>query len=301
MYRAPHVRTLSVAGRHWICNVRVPAGVLEMTGAGMGGAVRSMRRFTKAVAVVAALAAGCTSSPSSALHSHLAQCAAYDLLLRLAAPLPSMTGEHAVLYTLANRGPAACTVRGYPQVTLYGARGWVLPFRYADGGGAYVTARPPVTVVLAHGGMAYVLAAKYRCDLGIAQNVATMRLALPAAGGQVFSSRQPVRVSGPPGLSYCRGGPRDPGQLVTISPIEETRRAASSPDHGPGQRGRLFSPRPCPQCRHRAASGQESASGRDPLNASAMPWPAGLCGGAVPMLGLACWAGGEHNVVPDRR
>ena len=187
-----------------------------------------MRRLTLAVAVMASFAAGCTSSPGSAPHGHLARCAAHALVLRPAAPVPPMTGEHAVLYTLANRGPAACTVRGYPQVALYDARGRVLPFRYTDGGGAYVTARKPVTVVLAHGAMAWVLAAKYRCDLGIAQNAATIRLALPAAGGQVFSSRQPVGRSGPPGLSYCRGGPRDPGQLVTISPIEATPQATSS-------------------------------------------------------------------------
>jgi Domain of unknown function (DUF4232) len=81
--------------------------------------------------------------PSSAPHGHLAQSAAQALVLRPAAPVPSMTGEHAVLYTLANRGPAACTVRGYPQVTLYDARGRVLRFRYADGGGAYVTAASP--------------------------------------------------------------------------------------------------------------------------------------------------------------
>jgi hypothetical protein len=139
-----------------------------------------------------------------------------------------MTGEHAVLYTLASRGPAACTVRGYPQLTFYDARGRVLPFGYADGGGAYVTARKPVGVVLARGVMAYVLAAKYRCDLGTARNAATIRLALPVVGGQVFSSRQPLRPSGPAGLPYCRGGPRDPGQLVTISPIEQTPQAASS-------------------------------------------------------------------------
>jgi hypothetical protein len=177
---------------------------------------------------MASFAAGCTSSPSSAPHGHLAQCAAHALVLRPAAPAPPVTGEHAVLYTLANRGPAACTVRGYPQVTLYDARGRVLPFRYANGGGAYVTARKPVTVVLTHGATAYVLAAKYRCDLGIAQNAATIQIVLPAAGGQVFSSRQPLRLSGPPGLSYCSGGPRDPGQLVTISPIEETPQATSS-------------------------------------------------------------------------
>jgi hypothetical protein len=91
-----------------------------------------------------------------------------------------MTGEHALLYALASRGPGACTVRGYPQVTLYDASGRALPIRYAGGGGAYVT------------------------------------------------SRKPVRVSGPPGLSYCRGGPRDPRPAGHVSPIEGTLPGTSS-------------------------------------------------------------------------
>jgi Protein of unknown function (DUF4232) len=226
-----------------IFNVRARAGVLEMTDAGMSGAVRSMRRFAIAVAVMASSAAGCASSPGGESHGHLARCAAHALALRPGLPVSPMTGEHAVLYALVNRESAACTVRGYPQVTLYDARGRVLPFRYAAGGGAYVTARTPVTVVLAHGAMAYVLGAKYRCDLGTAQNAATIRLALPAAGGQVFSTRQPVKASGPPGLSYCRGGPRDPGQLVTISPIEGTPQATQQPALTVGRAGAGHFPR----------------------------------------------------------
>lgn len=189
-----------------------------------------MRRFTAAVtaAVLASFAAGCAGGPGSAPHGHLAPCAAHALVVRPGPPVSPMTGEHAVLYVLANRGANACTVRGYPQVTLYDAGGRVLPFRYADGGGVYVTSREPVTVVLAQGAMAYMLVAKYRCDLGIAQNAATIRLALPAASGQVFSAREPVSASGPPGLSYCRGGPRDPGQLVTVSPVEGTSQATTS-------------------------------------------------------------------------
>jgi Protein of unknown function (DUF4232) len=196
----------------------------------MSEAVRSMRRFTAAVAaaVLASSAAGCASGPGSMLHAHLTRCASHALVLRPGPPVSPMTGEHAVLYALANRGPGACTVRGYPQVTLYDAGGGALPFRYADGGGVYVTSSKPVTVVLAHGAVAYVLVAKYRCDLGIVHNAATIRLALPAAGGQVFSAREPTGVSGAAGLSYCRGGPRDPGQLVTVSPMEGTSQATSS-------------------------------------------------------------------------
>ena len=194
-------------------------------------AVGSMRRLTQAlIGVVLASAAGCasTGAPASPGHGHLAACAADVLVLRPGAGVVPMTGEHAVLYALANRGPQTCTVRGYPQVTLYDADGRVLPFRYADGGGAYVTSGKPAAVVLAPGATAYVLVAKYRCDLGIVRNAATIGVTLPAGRGQVFAAREPVGVPGPPGLSYCRGGPHDPGQLVTVSPVEPTAQAASS-------------------------------------------------------------------------
>ena len=45
-----------------------------------------------------------------------------------------MTGEHAVLYGLANRGPVSCLLDGYPSVVLYDASGATLRFRYARGG-----------------------------------------------------------------------------------------------------------------------------------------------------------------------
>lgn len=188
-----------------------------------------MKGFAIALAVIvlASCAAGCAGGPARAGRVPPARCAAGALMLRPGAPVVPMTGEHAVLYVLENRGRAACTVRGYPRVTLDDARGRALPFRYADGGGQYVTSRKPVTVRLAPGAAAYVLVAKYRCDLGIARNAGTIRLDLPVAGGRVFDAREPVGVPGPPGLSYCRGGPGDPGQLVTISPIEQSGRAAS--------------------------------------------------------------------------
>lgn len=132
------------------------------------------------------------------------------------------------MYSLANRGPVTCTVRGYPQVVLYDTSGGVLPFHYATGGGAYVTSAKPGTVVLAHGASAHVLVAKYRCDLGIARNATAIRLTLPAAHGGMFAQREAVSISGPAGLSYCLGGPHDPGQQVTVSPVEPTRQATSS-------------------------------------------------------------------------
>ena len=180
-----------------------------------------------AATLVPLIVGGCGTGPGGMRHGAPAQCPASALFLQPGTPVVPMTGEHAVMYSLANRGPVTCTVRGYPQAVLYDAGG-VLPFHYAVGGGAYVTSSKPVTVVLAHGALAYVLVAKYRCDLGIARNATAIRLTLPAAHGGMFTQREAVGISGPAGLSYCLGGPHDPGQLVTISPVEPTRQAASS-------------------------------------------------------------------------
>ena len=207
-----------------------------------------MRRSVKAVAVLVALVAGGCGGGTDVMHrarpapagqrpssgaggaarpateTGVPRCAARALVLRPGAFVVPMTGEHAVMYALTNRGAVTCALSGYPKVVLYDAEGVALPFRYARGGGAYVTSRKPVTVVLARGASAYVLVAKYRCDLGVARNATAIRLTLPTRGA-VFAGREALAIAGAAGLSYCRGGPRDPGQVIRISPVEPTRQA----------------------------------------------------------------------------
>lgn len=205
-----------------------------------------MRRFVKslsaksmiAAVLVPLAAAGCqeatASSSGNVAHPTLAaqsravrQCAASALVLRPGPFVSPMTGEHADSFMLTNHGSVACTVSGYPQVTLYDSRGVAVPFRYAKGGGAYVTAKRPATVTLAPGKSAYVLVAKYRCDLGIADDATAVRLTLREHQGPAFSGREPIG-GGAAGQSYCEGGQKDPGQLVTVSPVEATFRATIS-------------------------------------------------------------------------
>ena len=194
-----------------------------------------MSRSAKAVLAAAAvpvMIAGCSSGIGAAWHARaairIARCPGRALVLHPGTYVSPMTGEHAVMYALTNRGPAACTLKGYPQVVLADANGAVLPFRYAKGGGAYVTSARPVTVVLARGASAYVLVAKYRCDLGIETNAATIRLTLPTTHGAALVKGEAVGITGSMGLSYCRGGQHDPGRLVAISPVEPTQQATSS-------------------------------------------------------------------------
>jgi Protein of unknown function (DUF4232) len=212
-----------------------------------------MRRLVKAMAaavLVSLTAGGCSSTvgnahaarpmradqrPSSPAGSATPsapagepRCSARALALQPGTYVAPMTGEHAVMYALTNRGSVSCTLTGYPQVTLYDTKGAVLPFRYAKGGGAYVTATKPVTVVLAPRASAYVLVAKYRCDLGVARNATAIRLTLAAAHGTSFAGHEAVAISGSTGLSYCRGGRHDPGQAIAVSPVEPTQQATGS-------------------------------------------------------------------------
>jgi hypothetical protein len=52
----------------------------------------------------------------------------------------------------------------------------------------------------------YVLAAKYRCDLGVARNATAIRLTLPTRGA-AFAGREALAVAGAAG----RPGARSPG------------------------------------------------------------------------------------------
>jgi Protein of unknown function (DUF4232) len=162
-----------------------------------------------------------SASAGAARPAALTSCRAADLIWRPGGGVVPMTGEHAEMFDLVNRGSVACTVRGYPTAVLYAGSGAVLPFRYADGGGMYVTKNKPVAVTLKPGAAAYVVIAKYRCDLGIKANAASVRLTIREAG-VVIGRRLHMPVTGAPGLSYCAGGRRDAGQLVTISPLEAT-------------------------------------------------------------------------------
>jgi hypothetical protein len=171
--------------------------------------------------------AGSTTHPAVTT-TRILPCQAQALVLHPGTYVPPMTGEWAVMYALTNRGSVTCTLNGYPQVVLYDPSGAVLPFRYTKGGGTYVTSEKPVTVVLARGASAYVLVAKYRCDQGIARNAIAIRLMLRAAHGAAFAGYEAVSISGSPGLSYCSGGPHDPGQVIAVSPVEPTQQATSS-------------------------------------------------------------------------
>ncbi len=177
-----------------------------------------------ALAGCAAAASG-TGTARPVGGSQAARCGPGVLTLDYGPRLAPMTGEHGVFYELVNHGHLACTLTGYPHITLY-ADGDALPFRYVFGVGPYVTGKPPATVTVKPGGAAWILVAKYRCDLGDLRGATSITLTVPGTVGAALTG--PVSPDGGvSALSYCRGGADDPGQTVAVSPVEPVPGAAS--------------------------------------------------------------------------
>ena len=130
------------------------------------------------------------------------------------------TGENSVLFTLTNHGKFACHLYGHPGVRLYDNKGRVLPFRYTWAGTQYVAQTAPKMVVLRPGARGYFLVVKYRCDIGIAMVAKTIRVYPPNTTQQLIGSAAPFVDAG--GFMYCKGGSKDPGNLVEVSPVRAT-------------------------------------------------------------------------------
>ncbi|MGH3265520.1 MAG: DUF4232 domain-containing protein [Trebonia sp.] len=114
------------------------------------------------------------------------------LRLSSGARISPQTGEHGRVFTLTNRSGHACRLSGHPRLVFHhGPRR--LRFQLRGGGGGYLPALRPRSVLLASGGRAYFLAAKYRCDGGIASPATTVRVTVAQVPRSVSSSVGPER------------------------------------------------------------------------------------------------------------
>jgi hypothetical protein len=155
--------------------------------------------------------------------------ACVQLSARFDGQVSPATGEHAVMVSLTNDETRTCQLFGYPMIELADAvrqlpngtvvpspRG-VLPFKVVHRS-QYTSNLPPSIVTLAPGGRAYVEVTKYRCDRGELRRATTLTLHVPTTG-QILA----LRLS--PGFSFCRGGPKDPGNVVSASSISVSARS----------------------------------------------------------------------------
>ena len=122
------------------------------------------------------------------------------------------TGQHTAPLSVTRIGGSACTLAGYPKITLLTAGGNTLGFRYRHRGDLVVAARPPHAVRVADGGSAYFLLNKYRCDAHDAGLARRLLVTLPGVRGSVA-----LRLPRYPMLDYCTA--RGPSATVAVSPL----------------------------------------------------------------------------------
>lgn len=125
------------------------------------------------------------------------------------------SGEMSMTITLVNSGPGPCWLYGYPRLRLVTATGTTLGFSQTHSN-QYIMEVPPRRVLLGVGAMAYVEIAKYRCDLGVIRTASQVQLTLPGPS-EATTVPIPTRV-----LSYCKGGPRDPGNAIAFTAVESS-------------------------------------------------------------------------------
>lgn len=138
------------------------------------------------------------------------ECVPADLTLTTL-PISPETGEHGlVLVFRDDAGP--CVLKGTPSVRLRDRTGAMVPLvvRNTD---SYVRAIPSRAVPLTAGRRAFVLVAKYRCDMGDAQVAAVADVHLDRTPGTLTADVRSVD------LARCVGSRHGPGQTIAVSPF----------------------------------------------------------------------------------
>lgn len=159
-------------------------------------------------------------------------CTTSQLRLKLGPLVSEKTEQHTAAFALRNLHARACSLIGYPTVTLLDSAGRLLPFAYGHRGDQMITGAAPDTVRLPGGGSAYFALNKNACVSFTRRASTQIRVALPASRGNLS-----LRLPHYPLLDYCPAG--DPGNGITVSPIEPTLTAtACRSQHacGPGVR-----------------------------------------------------------------
>lgn len=114
-----------------------------------------------------------------------------------------MTQERGILFTVRNTGTAACSISGYPAITLAETTK-PLPFTFERSGSQYVTGQPPAQVQLAPGGLGYFVVAGQECNTDSAAAPDEARISLPNDTSQQIAV---AAGSGVPIPSVCATHP----------------------------------------------------------------------------------------------
>jgi hypothetical protein len=183
-----------------------------------------------AVVLAAAFTSTVSGASSASVDVHSPRCAPSQLRLTLGPLVSEKTEQHTAAFVLANVARGSCRLDGYPTVTLVDGAGTPLRFAYGHRGDQMITAAGPEPVNVAAGGSAYFELNKNACVSFTRRQAAEIHVRLPGSNGSLS-----LRLPHYPLIDYCPPG--DPGDGITLSPLEPTLRATACQSQracGPG-------------------------------------------------------------------
>jgi hypothetical protein len=152
--------------------------------------------------------------------SNSALCDATRLTVHEAPSFGEASGMSNFVIAVTNTSSAACSLFGYPTITLLNSSGQPLPFQYGHANGFSLTHALPRPVLIPPRASAYAAFEKYRCDVRAKVLATTVRLSPPDSA---------VRFDLKLGQIYGYCTPDDsPGNHVIVAPIEPTPQALSN-------------------------------------------------------------------------
>ena len=156
------------------------------------------------------------------------RCDAAALDLGYGGRVSPATGERAVVYKLINTTARPCHLFGFPGVSFYDRAGHVMPvFKFQRDHSQYILNSHPQVSVLSPQGAAYFEAAAYRCDQQIDRAAVKIRIYPPGSTTFLEGLATPARGRRDGAIAFTSCGPRrnDPGNLVSVGPVEPTEGA----------------------------------------------------------------------------
>jgi hypothetical protein len=170
-----------------------------------------MRWLAAAAAAAGILVAGWVALGGVGQAAIVTPCRINEMRLAVMLPGAEKTEQHTSTVSITNVSSRSCSLDGYPALALFDATGRKLPFSYAYRGDQMITAARPVPVRLGARSSAFFAFNKNVCISLTYRYARTVRVMLP--GRRLSRTVQLPRRA----VDYC--GRRDPGHIVTVSPI----------------------------------------------------------------------------------
>ena len=208
--------------RSRLATIAVVAAVCTACASGSGGAAKPVADQSTTTRTPSPTASAQPLRQGALLNAPRLPCTGQQLRLRLGDLVSEKTEQSSIMFVLTNESSSACTLVGYPAVTVRDAAGRRLGFRVSRSGDQMVTSAAPRPVVLQPRRSGYFLTNRVlACGYPVTDYGTRVQIRIAATGDALTSPTPQNRT-----FEWC---PSTSGALIIhVSPYVASERAAFS-------------------------------------------------------------------------